>query len=243
MSSIETILDVEVTTLPPDKLLADINAKIKQKQKGRIVAINPEKIMMAQQDESLKQLLNSSAYKIPDGIGVSIASKLGGGQIRWRVTGVGMMESLLELADREQHKVFFYGAKEEVVKGAMENIQKQYPLLPIAGYCNGYEQDEQKIIDQINESGADIVFVALGSPRQELFIERNMDKLNASIYQGVGGSFDVFSGTVKRAPEAFQKIGMEWFYRLITNPSRIKRQMALPKFLLAAFSQRKKDSK
>ncbi|KIL49893.1 WecB/TagA/CpsF family glycosyltransferase [Jeotgalibacillus soli] len=238
----EEILGVNVTALPIETLLEDIDRRIENKDKGRIVAINPEKIMMAQKDPELSKLLNDSAYQIPDGVGVSIASKLLGGSIRWRITGVGMMENLLQRASEKQYRVFFYGAKEETVVKAIGKIKQLHPEIQVAGYLNGYEKDDSVIIDRINEANADIVFVALGSPRQELFIERNMDKLSPAIYQGVGGSFDVFSGNVKRAPIFFRKLGLEWLYRLISQPSRLKRQLALPRFLLLILKQKKRNA-
>lgn len=234
----ENILGVNVTTLDEQKLMNQIENEIQQNQKVRIVAINPEKIMMAQQDANLKDLLNESTYHIPDGIGVSIASRLRGGNIRGRVTGIGMMENLLELANRNQLKIFLYGAKPETVQQAAHNIQGKFPHLVIAGTLDGYVKDVQKVITTINAVEPHILFVALGSPKQELFIKHNMEHLNVNVFQGVGGSFDVFSGNVKRAPELFRKTGTEWLYRLIKQPSRMKRQMALPLFLLKVLSKR-----
>ncbi|TKC17004.1 WecB/TagA/CpsF family glycosyltransferase [Robertmurraya kyonggiensis] len=227
----ENILGIDVSTLDYDSLVNAINEKIKSNEKMKIIAVNPEKIIMAQKDSSLKELINSSTYQIPDGIGVVLASKLSKGNIQTRVTGIGMMEKLLELANKEEYNIFLYGAKEEVVKEAKEKISETYPDLKITGYINGYCKDNNKIIDEINKSNAQILFVALGSPRQELWIRENAERLNVNVFQGVGGSFDVFSGRVKRAPVIFQKTGLEWFYRLLSQPSRAKRQLALPRFL------------
>ncbi|MDG5471578.1 WecB/TagA/CpsF family glycosyltransferase [Jeotgalibacillus sp. ET6] len=238
MTSKESILGVKVTALPIETLLKDIEKRIQSRDKGRIVAINPEKIMMAQKDEKLAALLNQSAYQIPDGVGVSIASKLLKGSIRWRITGVGMMENLLQLSNEKNYRVFFYGAKEETVVKAIEKIKGKYPNLQVAGYINGYEKNEEVIVSRINEAKPDIVFVALGSPRQERFIDGNMQRMSAAIYQGVGGSFDVFSGNVKRAPYVFRKFGLEWLYRLLSQPSRLKRQLALPQFLLLVLKEK-----
>ncbi|TDL32602.1 glycosyltransferase [Jeotgalibacillus sp. S-D1] len=236
----EKILGVNVTALPIETLLQDIDRRIHDRDQGRIVAINPEKIMMAQKDEQLARLLNDSAYQIPDGVGVSIASKILKGSIRWRITGVGMMEKLLQQANEKQYRVFFYGAKEETVVKAISNITQKYPALQLAGYINGYEKNNELVVDRINQAKPDIVFVALGSPRQELFMEKHMHRLSATIFQGVGGSFDVFSGNVKRAPALFRKLGLEWLYRLLSQPSRFKRQLALPQFLLLVLKQKSK---
>ena len=115
-----------------------------------------------------------------------------------------------------------YGAKEEVVALAKVKIEEKYPSIQITGYSNGYTKDEDELVRKINESGAEIIFVALGSPRQELWIRDHMKDLNVKVYQGVGGSFDVFAGNVKRAPSFFRKAGLEWFYRLITDPKRFQ---------------------
>ncbi|MGD7043318.1 WecB/TagA/CpsF family glycosyltransferase [Jeotgalibacillus proteolyticus] len=243
MNAKENILGVNVTALPVNELLRDIERRIQTKEQGRIVAINPEKIMMAQKDEKLAALLNQSAYQIPDGVGVSIASKLLKGSIKWRITGVGMMENLLALANQKQYKVFFYGAKEQTVVKAIENIKQTYPAIQVAGYVNGYEKDSNVIKDKINQAKPDIVFVALGSPRQEIFIDTHMPALSATIFQGVGGSFDVFSGNVKRAPYIFRKFGLEWLYRLLSQPSRFKRQLALPQFLLLTLKEKLRKGK
>ena len=232
-------MGVDVTTLNEQQLMKQIEEDIQQNQKVRIVAINPEKIMMAEQDPSLRQLLNESTYQIPDGIGVSIASKLSGGNVRGRVTGIGMMENLLTLANNKQLKIFMYGATPETVQQAAQNIKERFPNLIVAGTLDGYVKDIQQIVTAINEVQPHILFVALGSPKQELFIKNNMEQLNVNVFQGVGGSFDVFSGHVKRAPELFLKTGTEWLYRLIKQPSRIKRQLALPMFLVKVASKKR----
>ncbi|WP_017380222.1 WecB/TagA/CpsF family glycosyltransferase [Paenisporosarcina sp. TG-14] len=239
----ENIMGVDVTTLNEQQLMSHIEDDIKRFQKVRIVAINPEKIMMAEQDLNLRQLLNESTYQIPDGIGVSIASKLSGGIVKGRVTGIGMMGNLLALANKNEWKIFMYGAKPEIVNQAAQNIQKKYPKLIISGTLDGYVNDTQLIMKTINEVQPHILFVALGSPKQELFIKNNMEQLHVNVFQGVGGSFDVFSGHVKRAPELFLKTGTEWLYRLIKQPSRIKRQWALPMFLAKVVTSRRRNHK
>lgn len=227
----EKYLDVYVSTLNYDEILADIEKRMVAGEKSTIVAVNPEKLIAASKDENVKQLINSATYQIPDGIGVVLASKLKGGRITSRVTGIDMMERLIELSAKKGYRVFLFGAKEEVVKKAKENLEAKYPGLQIVGYSNGYVNDYDSLIQKINESNADILFVALGSPRQELWIKTYMNDLNVKVLQGVGGSFDVFAGHVKRAPKLFRNLGLEWFYRLVTDPKRFKRQLALPKFL------------
>lgn len=238
----EQILGVNVNMQSEEELMTMINEDIQNGRKSRIVAINPEKVMMASKNSELMGLLNESTYQIPDGVGISVASRLRGGKIRGRVTGIGMMDALLKLANEHGYRIFMYGAKKETVELAASSIQEKYPNLVIAGLLDGYEQDADKIARRINAAKPHILFVALGSPKQELFIRENMERLDVNIFQGVGGSFDVYSGTVKRAPEIFLKTGTEWLYRLASQPSRIKRQMALPHFLYKAIRTKERKS-
>ena len=187
----------------------------------------------------LKELLNKATYQIPDGVGIIYASKIKKGQIKSRITGIDCMDMLCNLANEKGYKVFLYGAREETIKEAKVKLEEKYPKINIVGYINGYEKDNEKIIKEINKSQADIVFVALGSPKQENWINDYKDKMSATIFQGVGGSFDVISGNIKRAPLWMQKAGLEWLYRLIKEPKRIFRQLKLVKFLfLILFSKK-----
>ena len=234
----EQYLGVNVITLNYDEIIEDIKKRMEEGLTSTIIAVNPEKVITASKDEQIKTLINDATYQIPDGVGILIASRLKGGAIQSRVTGVDMMDRLLKFASDEGKKVFMYGAKEEVVATAKVKIEEKYPSIQITGYSNGYTKDQDELVRKINESGAEIIFVALGSPRQELWIRDHMKDLNVKVYQGVGGSFDVFAGNVKRAPSFFRKAGLEWFYRLITDPKRFKRQLALPKFLFKIITKK-----
>lgn len=235
----EKVLGIKVNTENYDELIEEIFGRIERKEKSLIVAINPEKIIKAKEDPALKKLLNEAEIQIPDGIGVILASKIQKGQITSRVTGVDMMMRLCAEAAKRGKAVFLYGGKPGVADKASEKLKELYPEINIAGTQHGYEKDNDKIIAKINEAKPDILFVAMGSPKQENWINANRDNLYPTIYQGVGGSFDVLAGNVKRAPEAFQKMGLEWFYRLMKEPKRIKRQMALPLFLLEVARSKK----
>lgn len=228
----ENILGIQVNTEGYAELLPRIFSYIEQKEKAMIVAINPEKVMKASKDQSLHDLLNRAEFQIPDGVGIIIASKLQKGKIRERVTGIDLMLRICEEAANQQKSIFLYGAKPGVADVAKSELEKRYPNINISGTLDGYEKDEQIIKQTINDAKPDILFVAMGSPRQELWIEENRDNLHPFVYQGVGGSFDVLAGNIERAPESFQKAGLEWLYRLLKEPSRIKRQMELPKFLV-----------
>ena len=228
----ENILGVNVSVTSYDELKKYIEEDIKNNKKSFIVAINPEKILKAREDKKLKELLNSADYQIPDGIGVVYASKLKKGKIKSRITGIDCMEMLCSEADDKGYKIFLYGAKKEVIKEAKKRLEEKFENIKIVGAIDGYEKNNDKIIKEINKSKADIIFVALGSPKQENWILENKDKVCIKIFQGVGGSFDVISGNIKRAPMWMQKIGLEWLYRLIKEPKRIFRQIKLVKFLV-----------
>lgn len=236
----ERVLGILVNTQNYDELMEDIFARIERQEKSLVVAINPEKIMKAKHNPDLRRLLNEAEIQIPDGIGVILASKLQKGDIHSRVTGVDMMLRLCEEAAKHGKSVFLYGAKPGVADEAAAKLTELYPGIRIAGTQDGYEQDEAVVVRNINEAKPDILFVAMGSPKQENWINAHRGELHPVIYQGVGGSFDVLAGNVKRAPAAFQKVGMEWFYRLLKEPTRIKRQLALPQFLLEVAKQKDK---
>ncbi|MQR85621.1 WecB/TagA/CpsF family glycosyltransferase [Bacillus megaterium] len=228
----ENILGIDVCSDTYDELAAKLLQDIDKGRKSFIVAINPEKIMKAQEDQELKSLLNQATYQIPDGIGVILASKLKKGRIRERVTGIDMMLKLCKEATNNGKRIFLYGAKPGIADEAKVKLEEMFPGILIVGTLNGYEKNEEVIERTINDSGAEIVFVALGSPAQENWIIAHKEKLNPSVYQGVGGSFDVISGRLNRAPAVFQKFGLEWLYRLLKEPWRWKRQLELPRFLL-----------
>jgi len=235
----ETILGVQVNTENYDELIPKVFRNIEDKKKSLVVAINPEKLMKAKEDPELKALLNRAEFQIPDGIGVIIASKLKKGSISSRITGIDMMDRVVREAARTGRAVFLYGAKPGVADKAAQQLKQTYPDLIVAGTQDGYESDSSKVLDTINKAQPDILFVAMGSPKQEQWIEQHRDNLYPTLYQGVGGSFDVLAGNVKRAPAAFQKLGAEWLYRLLKEPSRLKRQMNLPKFLFEVFKQKR----
>lgn len=228
----ENFLGIQVAPLTYEEILTDIDKRMQAGEQSTLIAVNPEKIIASQKDAALKELINQATYQIPDGIGVVLASKLRNGAITSRVTGIEMMGRLNEHAATMGYKVFLYGAAEDVVVKAKAALESKYSGLNIVGYENGYYKDDIALVKRINESQADILFVALGSPRQELWMYKHMSTLNVKVFQGVGGSFDVLAGKVKRAPEMYQKLGLEWLYRLMKEPQRFKRQLALPKFLV-----------
>lgn len=197
---------------------------------------NSEIMVDAVRDRELENILNDAQLIIADGIGVVIASKLYGTPLKDRVTGADLSAKILELAAARGNSIFLLGAEQASVEAAAQTIKERYPGIKIAGIRNGYfsEDDEVQIIEEINNSGADVLIAGLGAPKQEKFIYSHKDDLKVKIAIGVGGVIDIYSGRKKRAPEIYQKLGLEWFYYLMQQPSRIKRIGKLPKFVLLA---------
>jgi len=202
---------------------------------------NPEIIMLAQTDEYFKDVLNSASICTPDGIGVVYGAKILKTPLVERVAGFDLASSLIEFAAETGKSIFLFGAAPNVAEAAAENLIEKYPTLKISGTRNGYFNDEEtaEIVEQINESKADILFVCLGAPKQEKWIFDNRGELNVKLALGLGGALDVFAGTAKRAPKIFIKLNLEWFYRLLKQPSRIGRFTALPKFIITVIRSRK----
>ncbi len=236
----EKCLGVEVSPYNMDEVLLQINHTITENKKAFVVAINPEKVIKCQKDEKLKSLINSADIKIPDGTGVVIASKLRGGKVRSRVTGIDLMKNICRVSGEMGHKVFLLGGKPNVAERAAKSLKDEIKNLDIVGIQDGYFKDDKKIIDDINASKANIVFIALGSPKQENWISSNMKNINANIFMGVGGSFDVICGDINRAPVFMQNMGLEWAYRLFKDPKRITRLGALPKFIFKSLCYKEK---
>lgn len=238
----QKILGLTVDCGGYDDLLIKIDKRIKAKAQTTIVAVNPEKVVRAYKDIELNQMLNGFTFGIIDGVGVQLALRYKYKINTTRVTGVQLMDNICEMSAQNGYKVYMLGASSECIELAKANLIKRYPKIQIVGHQHGYFTDDEKVCRDINDSQADILFVALGSPTQEWWIHRNRKKIKTSVIQGVGGSFDVLSGQVKRAPAIMQKLGLEWLYRLCVNPSRAYRQVNLIKFiLLCIFIRRNKD--
>lgn len=203
---------------------------------------NTEIVMAAKDDKNLRNLLNKGDLIIPDGIGLIYGSRIQKRPLKERVTGFDTSIKLLEIGNEKGYSIYFLGGKDGIARDAAKNVKEKYPNIKIAGFHHGYfkgshlglkdEKEEREIINSINEKNPDIIFVGLGFPKQEIWIDANRDKLKGKVIIGNGGVMDILSGNAKRAPEIYQKLGLEWFYRLMKEPSRIKRQLVLPKFML-----------
>ncbi|MBO1266321.1 WecB/TagA/CpsF family glycosyltransferase [Proteiniclasticum sp. SCR006] len=226
----ESVMGLQIVDTTYDELIFQIREDLENDRKRVIVAINPEKIMKIKGNPFLAGFVRKADYLIPDGVGILMASKKLGGHLQTKITGIDTMIRLCKMASVYGYKVFLLGGKSEVVHSAKLHLEERFQGIQIAGTQDGYHMEDVDLIQKINESGAQILFVALGSPKQEYWISENKDKLSVNIFQGVGGSFDVLGQYVKRAPVWMQDMGIEWLYRLLKNPSRIFRQMNLLRF-------------
>ena len=211
------------------------------------VVVNAGKIVAMQNDLQLRQSVNESDLINADGQAVVWASRLLGKPLKERVAGIDLMINLVDLASRNNYKIFFFGAKEEVVKTVVKTYSSQYSQNIIAGYRNGYfkKEEEQSIALEIANSGANILFVAISSPTKENFLYENKETLKkVNFVMGVGGSFDVVSGKVKRAPIWMQKLGLEWFYRFAQEPKRMWKRYLVgnSKFIALVLKERFRSS-
>lgn len=201
---------------------------------GYAVTPNPELVMMARKDPDYAKTLAGASLTLADGIGVIYAAKLLGRPLQGRVPGVDFAGALMERMAGEGLGLFLLGAKPGVAEQAADNLTKRYPGLNVCGVHDGYFQEDGPVVEAVRASGAQVLFVCLGAPKQERWMAQNGPATGAHLAVGLGGSLDVFAGTVKRAPERWQKLGLEWLYRLIKEPRRIGRMAKLPLFLLQA---------
>jgi len=234
------VLGVPVDCVNMRQSLACVDDMMAGDKAEAVIAVNPEKVIKAQGDPVLLARLQQAGLLIPDGVGLVVAARILGLGRMERVPGSELMPAICELAARKGYPVFLYGAAPDVNRKAREVLVERYPGILIAGGRDGFVKEDvmPNLIDEINASGAQILFIALGSPRQELWMEKYLPQLNIKVCQGVGGTFDVIAGKVKRAPLIFRKMQLEWFYRLASQPKRLLRQTALPRFVLQVFKKR-----
>jgi len=199
-----------------------------------VVTPNAEIAYDCIKDREFRELINKADLVIPDGAGVVLASKILKTPLRQKVAGIELAEALLPELAKQGKKLFLLGAKPGVAERAAEKMEQIAPGLDVCGCLHGYFESDEEAVEAINAAKADIVFVCLGSPKQERWMYRNADKLVPCTMIGLGGSLDVFAGEAKRAPELMIRMNLEWLYRLYKQPSRIGRMMRLPKYLLYA---------
>lgn len=230
----EAVLGFGVDLFTFEESLQYVHTCLKENKGLHIVTINPEMISIGKKNKDFADALNSADLTIPDGVGIKLALKIKG-IIQENIPGIEFSKKLINICDLEGFSVGFLGAKENVIQKAVQNLRSEYKNLNITYIRNGYFDEEQEkiIAEELKTISPRVLFVALGAPKQELFIAKLKPFMPNTVFIGVGGSFDVWSGLVKRAPQIYQTLGLEWFYRTIKEPSRFKRIFpALPLFLI-----------
>lgn len=228
----ETFLSVPVDVMTLDDILNQVAPFIEENRQMRITSVNPQIVTEIAQYPEVLHYIQKATYRLPDGIGIVKASEMRQGDIHERLTGFDVMVALLEKANQLEERIFLYGAAPDVVEQTKKNIEQDYPHLQVVGAIDGYtDKPEEEIVMEINNSGATFLFVAMGFPLQETFLNRHYEELNANIIEDVGGSFDVLSGAVKRAPQWIQNLHLEWLYRSLTQKGRLNRIVQVPIFL------------
>ncbi|SEP75638.1 N-acetylglucosaminyldiphosphoundecaprenol N-acetyl-beta-D-mannosaminyltransferase [Virgibacillus subterraneus] len=228
------IMNVNFINATKDIFLKNhIYPSLMNEHKQFIVTANPEIVMKTRENEQYEQAVQSADYVVPDGAGILIAAKYMKLPLQERIAGYDLMLDLLEFANEKRLSCFFLGAKEEVNEKAVLEVEKRFPNINIAGRHHGFfKLDDQELVEKVQNANADIVFVALGLPRQELWIARHSVRFQKGIFMGVGGSLDVLAGEVNRAPEIWIKLNLEWLYRLLKQPFRVKRILKVFEFMV-----------
>lgn len=237
-----SILDIGIDNVTMKEATKKVEEFVRVGGFHSIYTPNPEIVMIAQEDDEMKAILNEADLVVPDGIGVVIGSRiLKTPSLKERVPGYDLVQETMAQAVEKGYKYYFLGSKPGIAQQAKEKMEEKYPEISIVGVRDGYfkEEDIPSILQEINGSKANILLVALGAPKQEKWINKYKDQLPfVRVAIGVGGALDGMAGVVKRAPVIYQKLGLEWFYRLIKQPSRWKRMMLLPLFLVKVLQRR-----
>lgn len=231
----DLIKGIPVDNLTYDQILSDAANFLECKKKMTVISVNPQIVVESNKYPEVINLIEESSHRIADGIGIILMSRLTNGSIKNRIAGIDVMKMFLDYANNNNKSVFFYGAKPEVITDMKKKLTSVYPNLHIVGSIDGYISiSSSTIVEKINKVSPDFLFVALGFPKQEQWIAQNLNKLDVSIIQTVGGSFDVLSGHVKRAPKIFIDLHLEWLYRSIRYPQRLGRIFQLPIFVVSS---------
>lgn len=238
MENCSQIMGIPVPKITMEDTVHIIDQVITEKKDElfHVVTLNPEITMSCQHDLLLRSIIDEAGHLTADGAGIVMVSRLKGNPLPERVTGCDLLINLLEIGNRNNWSFYLLGANEMTSKKATEVIGKRYPNVSVLGRQHGFfdHKDEAQIVDEIATLSPDVLVVALGAPKAEFWIHKFKNKLNVRVAIGVGGSLDIIAGTVKRAPIIWQKLNVEWLYRLINQPSRWRRQLILPRFAMKA---------
>ncbi|MEW9502280.1 WecB/TagA/CpsF family glycosyltransferase [Jeotgalibacillus marinus] len=233
------ILEIPFIKTTRKQFVEMLQSHIDKQEKSFVVTANPEIVMHAHQSDEYKKCLHKANYITADGIGIVKAAKIIGNPLPERVCGYDIMIDLFHVSNKKNYSIYLLGASQRVLQDTVEVVKKKYPGINVAGHQNGFfDWKDPSVVQNIKKTQPDLVFVALGFPRQEQWISNHLDHFDKGIFIGVGGSFDVFSGNVNRAPEIWRKLNVEWFYRLVKQPSRWRRMLVLPKFAMVILSRK-----
>ena len=232
------VLGVGFDSLTIEEAVTRAKALMTERRAAYVVTPNPEIVMTCRERSETMQAVNAADLVLPDGIGVIYGARILGTPLKTKLPGIDFIQALMADMAKEGKSVFLLGAKPGVAEAAAEKLKAQHPGLAVVGTQDGYFKDDAPVVEAVNAARPDLLLVCLGAPKQELWMQRNQSMLNVGLMAGLGGSLDVFAGNVRRAPKAFQRLGLEWLYRLMKEPKRIGRMMKLPKFLFACIGKK-----
>ena len=232
------VMGLKFDSMTMDEALSRAEALLRGDKAAYVVTPNAEIAYEALHDVQLREMLNGADLMLPDGAGVVLASKLLRTPVKQKVAGVDFAAGLLGVLERNGQSLYLLGGKPGIGELAAQKMLEAHPQLCIAGIADGYFRDEASVIEKINASGADALFVCLGAPKQERFMVQHQQELHVHLMAGLGGSLDAFAGTVQRAPAWMIRLNLEWLYRLIREPKRFRRMLRLPKYLWAVMLKR-----
>ena len=239
------IFGVPFSTMNMQNTVRYLTEAIERREANHVITANPIMVMAAVNDPQMLQIMQRADLVVPDGAGIVWAANYVNRPLPERVTGFDLLHHLMKLGDEREWRVFLLGTSQEIITEAARRLALQYPNVQIVGVRNGFfgEDEDHEVVSQIQEAAPDILFVARSAATQEPWIAKYRNELNVPVMMGVGGSFDVISGKLKRAPRLFQKMRLEWFYRLMKEPWRFKRMLALPEFMWKVIREKENVTK
>ncbi|QYR22090.1 WecB/TagA/CpsF family glycosyltransferase [Paenibacillus sp. sptzw28] len=240
-----SLYGIHFSKLNMEDTIGLLTDRIQQRKPTQVITGNPIMVMAALEDTGFHRVMTGADLVVPDGTGVVWAASYIGEPVSERVPGFDLMHKLLDLGQSRGWRVFLLGSTQEVIRTTADRLKERYPGITIAGYRNGFfgPDDDAEVIREIRESAPDLLFVARAVDTQEPWIGKYKSELGVPVMMGVGGSFDIIAGVLKRAPRLFQRLRLEWLYRLLQQPSRYRRMLALPKFVLKVMRDKEKLGK
>lgn len=232
------VLGVSFDNLTMAEATQKASELMKERNAAYVVTPNPEIVMLCRSDPALTEAVECACLVLPDGIGIVKGAQILGTPLKQKLPGIDFAQELFSLMAKNGQSLFLLGAKPGVAEAAAQNLERRFEGLKIVGTNDGYFTDDTPVIEKINNVSPDLLLVCLGAPKQELWMKDNASSLKVGLMAGLGGSLDVFAGITERAPERWQKLGLEWLYRLKEDPSRAGRMMNLPKFGFKVIGQR-----